>query len=144
MSYGKNNPNRISNIPLREPFLNSPLSTSEIARQLGVISSTTGKMETSGLQRMLGLRMSPGSRHKGKVYSSTITETIDVEIAKSLCRILGEDFDALYADEFPVQAAAAHCKTCGNPMLKRHRSRECGLCLLEREELGRLDYAAAA
>ena len=142
--------NRISNVPLREPMIKSKLTYSEVARELGKVDNTTGKMNTTGLQRMLGLRDSPPSFKasrkypRGKLYEASFTKTIDIDVAKAICRILGEDFDELYAEEWPEQKPAAHCKTCDEPMMKRVPSGQCGFCEAELEEFGRVDVLVAA
>lgn len=145
----KKNPTRVSNVPLRDPFLKSPKGPSQIARELGKVDAT-GKMDTTGLQRSLGLRGSPptfkkGKRYpKGREYGPSFTTTISIETAKALCRILGVDFDELYADGFPEQQPAAHCKTCGDPMLRRVPSGQCGWCEEELALFGQVQIPVAA
>lgn len=128
--------NLIPNQPLRDAYV--------AARAAGVLPTYVcehlgwNPKDTSRLHRRLGL---VPTYNVG--YGKTTQTVMDRGIAVSICKVLGLDFDELYS-ESKSQKPAAHCKTCGDPMLRRHRTGQCGWCLEEIALFGHVDYPVAA
>ena len=123
-------PDRVPNGPLREAFLSSHLTASEVCAAMGWYRDRPGTkprtnhVDTTRLMRTLGLHTSMKDGSRGWYH------TLSEERARALCRVLGADFDELYADHLPAQAAAGVCG-CGNPML--WPAPRCVMCEAEAE-----------
>jgi hypothetical protein len=126
-------PDRIPNAPMREAFVASRMTSSELARELGW-QSPSGKYDTTMVMRTLGLHNSRNVLN-GKVYTSA-NRTMDIDNARLMCRALGVDFDELYDGLLPEQEAAGECKLCYSPMLEPDPEDMCGFCRWEIESFG--------
>ncbi len=123
-------PDRISNVPLREAFRRSGLTLTEVCFRLGWMKGS-GSPQTSRLTRNLGLarNVSGGSSWRG------MTSTMGLGRGIEIARALDVDFDVLYPD-LPASVVACVCRLCDAEMLKADPEGMCGLCRLEIDSFG--------
>jgi hypothetical protein len=128
---------RVPNAPLREAFLSSPMTASEVCFAVGWRRDKTGRNDTHAdttlLMRTLGLSTTLNrARKSGEIYRSTY-QTVTIVNAQAICAALGVDFDELYEGLLPAQEPAGVCG-CGNPMLRP--APRCQFCVEEAELSG--------
>lgn len=129
-------PDRLPNAPLRELFVASSLTASEVAWRCGWGREGRGA-DTTKLRRLLGLTDTKTIAN-GRIYRS-FDVTVSIGNAKLLCQALEVDFDELYAEHDFEEEVAGECKLCGSPMLEPDPEDTCGLCWWEIEQFGRPD-----
>jgi hypothetical protein len=128
---------RIPVDPVKQAYLDSDLTASEVCRRLGWVSDAPGYVcgKTSNLARMLGLASSRNVI-RGKTYVNTNT-TILQSHAQEICAVLDVDFDELYDGLLPeVKPRGGKCVTCGEWMLRPDPYGMCGFCHWEIAEFG--------
>lgn len=132
----RRDPDRVPVAPLRDAYLASSLTLTEVCVSLGWFreSPSKGGPYTSQLARALGLRATKNVNHNtGVVYCSTQL-TISKARALAICEALDVDFDVLYEGKLPSQKArGGRCVTCGELLARPVRSQMCGFCLAESE-----------
>jgi hypothetical protein len=127
---------RVPNAPLRDAFLASGLTVSEVCRRLGWVRSDASSKgaETSRLKRGLGIEGTSASRfNRSRGYRPvSLVSTVEIGRAHAICEAIGVDFDELYAGLLPAQEVAGRCSSCGNPLL--WPAVLCGFCEAEQAE----------
>lgn len=122
---------RVSNEPLREAFLRSGKTPSDVAYAMGWLykGGPNRGADTTGVQRALGL--SPSTTvYKGK-RTKHFNRTISLEGAKAISRALHLDFDELYEGFIPPQQVdpeAGLCETCDEQLVQPVEDQLCGWC----------------
>lgn len=121
-------PDRVANGPVRDAFLASRLSATEVCHALGWYRKGSARhTDVTLLCRVLGLKPSCNRDSSGRVRHYAYV-TISVENAKLICGALGVEFDSLY-EELPASRALGGVCGCGERMLRP--APRCGFCELE-------------
>lgn len=139
-------PPRVPNAPLREAFLASGLTPTEVCRRLGWERRTVSRdriyagVDTTLLLRTLGLRRWVGRPGAKASYQVTVA----LERAQHITAALGLDFDELYPDltMAVVEEPAGTCEECGLDLL--WPAQLCGFCLSPVDRAERAMWQEAA
>ena len=124
----------IDNAPLREAFLASGHSASDVADRTGILdgrkgSARKGKPDVSRLRRLLGLAR---WHSKGELG---VQVRISVENARRIAAALEVEVEDLYP-ELAAKGCGKCCERCGEDLLRP--APLCGWCIAEAEyEAGR-------
>lgn len=135
-------PERIPNAPVREAYIASGKTPSEICQHLGLYDASRRRPhhpDTTGLSRMLGLQHSRSRATKDGAVCITRCSTISITNAKLICDALDVDFDSLYPDLPSADPEGGVCE-CGERML--YPAPRCGFCQAELEQFGEGQVAA--
>ncbi len=134
MSSRRQAPVKVPNAPLREAFLASGMTRSEVCERLGWLCTRPNgglDADSSRLARVLGLRM-VGAEYRDTVY---------LAVAAKIAEALGMDFDDAYEAYIPaVRPRGGLCVECGIALLRPVSDRTCGFC---RDELVLFGWVAA-
>jgi hypothetical protein len=124
---------RVTNAPLREAFLASPMTLSDVCHRLGWVRSdgSSKGAETSRLKRGLGIEATKNRMKETGHVSETFVATIEIVKAKAICDVLGVDFDELYPDLPTTRARGGRCVSCGESLLRPVADQTCGFCIEE-------------